>query len=72
MVIFNTGSIFPRGNKLSRIIKAVLFIALGASTGDILPYTLLEMLEYSCAAVVVAIGSTLLLEYIIRYENPET
>lgn len=30
MVIFNTGSIFPGGNKLSRIIKAVLFIALGA------------------------------------------
>lgn len=30
MMIFNMGTVFPTGNKLSKIIKAVLFVLLGA------------------------------------------
>ena len=54
---------------MSAVILQLLFIVLGAESGQYMPCMVREMLEYCAASSVAALGGALLMEYILKSEK---
>lgn len=54
---------------MSAVIIQLFFIVIGAESGEYMPYTVREMLEYCAASATVSLGGGLFMEYILKNES---